>query len=71
MKRSGMNGTPERNGDEVNEPTASTWPENKPYFIFYCTIERVEGCVALGGCGGKKHGFIPFFTGCYGVGYLT
>jgi len=26
MKRSGMNETPERNEDEVNEPTASTWP---------------------------------------------
>jgi len=24
MKQSGMNETPERNGDEVNEPTAST-----------------------------------------------
>ena len=25
MKRSGMNETPERNGDAVNELTASTW----------------------------------------------
>jgi hypothetical protein len=44
MKRSEMNETPERNGDAVNELTASTWQLNQPCFIFYCTAERVAGC---------------------------
>ena len=71
MKQSGMNETPERNGDEVNEPTASTWPLYKSCFIFYCTAERVAGCRGSSGAvRWQKHGF-TFDKKCNGVGYLT
>jgi hypothetical protein len=47
-----MNATPERNGGEENELTASTRPQNKSCFIFFCTAERVAGC--RGSSGGVR-----------------
>jgi len=57
MEQSGMNETPERNGDAVNELTAGTWQYINTCFIFFCTIERVVGV-----CGSFRVGAVAKST---------
>jgi len=48
MECNGMNETPERNGDAVNEPTASTWPSRMLHALFFSApLKWVVGCVAV------------------------
>jgi hypothetical protein len=48
MERSGMNGTPERNGDAVNELTAGTWQMNNQCFIFSAPLKGWRGVWIFG-----------------------